>query len=68
MFIPESCDDDDGNDQHDGGEDQDDAEKGHHPRQSVHLHLNHVVQFGCSLHPRGGRWRLLLGGTHLSLI
>lgn len=65
MSIPKSCDDDDGNDQHDGREDENDAEDGHQPSEPVHLLLNHVVQFCSGLNPGRGRSRgLLFMRTH----
>ena len=39
MFYPEWCDDDDGNDEHDSGEDEGCGEETGHDSQSVHLSL-----------------------------
>ena len=65
MFNPESCDDNDGNDQHDSRKDQNDAEEGHHSSEPVDLLLDHIIHSCCSLHPTGGRSRgLVFVGTH----
>ena len=53
MFYPERCDDDDGNDQHDSGEDEGDGEETGHDSQSVDLSLQQVVQLGACLSPAG---------------